>query len=175
MSSNRTTKKARSTRVKKVETKVLEIHQLTKPKKQSTVAVSLTKGNLIGNVNNDDIFLGLMTYNNGKKIIQVDLVEAVFSSGNAGQPGNVSLEIYLTQGNKFDTSTDPVTTIPTPDTPGTIPKHCIDIGAVSKDRTMVTITFQGPREGEFVGYPALYFHTVEGIIDPGLVIKRLPR
>lgn len=161
-------------KVKKVKLKVLEIQELDNPDSQPTVTVELTRGDSIGNVGEIEVFQGEMTYNNGKKIRQVDMVEAVFSSGTPGQQGNIALQINLTQGNKFSSNTPPITTVPTPGIPDTVPTHCITVGDISDDGAMITITFQDPLQGEFVAYPSLYFHTVEGVIDPGLTVKRKP-
>lgn len=161
-------------KVKNVKIRVLEIQELENPDSQSIVIVELTRGNPTGSVGGIEVFQGEMTYNNGKKDQPVDQVEAVFSSGTTDEHGNIALQINLTDGNKFDPNTDPITTVPTPGIPDTVPTHCVTVGDTSDDGSMITITFQEPREGEFIAYPALYFHTVEGVIDPGVGVKRKP-
>jgi hypothetical protein len=163
--------------IKKVKLKVLEIRETPGGEPAEPVVVELTKGYQIGSVTNQSgevipIFKGEMTYQRpGKdKIKPIDMVEAVFvgDEGEATEPGNIVLKVNLTQGNTY---TPPlVTTVPSDES--SVPTHCVNIE--ESGEAQITITFMEPAQGEFVAYPALYFHTVEGIIDPGMGVRRKP-
>lgn len=162
---------------KTVTFKVLEITETPNGKPEQPVIVELTKGASVGSVTNQSgqkipIFLGEMTYQRpGKdKKKKVDIVEALFvgDEGEVSDPGNIVLKINLTEGNRFISPL--VTTVPSNET--SIPTHCMKIEG-SGD-AQITITFIEPAQGEFVAYPALYFHTSEGIIDPGVSVRRKP-
>ena len=168
----------RIARVKRVKLKVLEIHEQSAQGAEcpepDVVEVCLAIGPKVGSVPNGgesvDIFLGEMTYYDPKKCKnrKIDMVEAVFSAdqGEEGETGVVKLNIKLTGKNEFKTPL--VTTIPTD--PSSVPDHCVKVSSSGEQSVM--ITFLEPAEGEFVAYPALYFHTTEGIIDPGISVKR---
>lgn len=163
--------------INKVELRVLEITETPNSQPAEPVIVELTKGDPVGSVTNQSgqtipIFLGEMTYQRpGKdKKKNVDMVEALFvgDDGEATDPGNIVLKVNLTEGNMF---TPPlVTTVPSDET--SVPTHCLEIEATGD--AQITITFMEPAQGEFVAYPALYFHTSEGIIDPGIGVRRKP-
>ncbi len=170
----------KTARIKKVKIKVLEIYeqgiQNGDGGELPATEVALAIGPIIGSVSGGDgpvaIYQGEMTYFDPKKNKnrEIDMVEAVFSvdQGEAGEPGSVLLNINLTGTNEF---MEPlVTTIPTD--PNSVPDHCVHVSGNGEQG--VTITFLEPSEGEFVAYPALYFHTIEGIIDPGIVVRRSP-
>ena len=164
--------------IKKVKIKVLEIYeqgiQNGNGGELPATEVALAIGPIIGSVPGEDgpvaIYQGEMTYfdSRKKKNREVDLVEAVFSAdqGEQGEQGNVKLDIKLTGTNEFVVPL--VTTRPTD--PTSVPDHCVSVS--SNCESGVTITFLEPAEGEFVAYPALYFHTTEGVIDPGISVRR---
>jgi hypothetical protein len=163
--------------IKKVKLRVLEINEAPCGEPTEAVVVELTKGYQVGSVTNQSgqiipIFQGEMTYQRpGKdKIKQIDMVEALFVSdeGQTTDLGNIVLIVNLTQGNTF---TPPlVTTVPSDES--SVPTRCLDIK--ESGEAQITITFTEPAQGQFVAYPALYFHTAEGVIDPGVSIRRKP-
>lgn len=162
--------------VNRVTIKVLEIQEVGGG--EQTPAVDVDLGFIeppIGHVTSVNgermpIYTGKMTYWDKKKgkCRNIDMVEAVFSSdeGSKDELGNIKLQISLRAGNTFNKT--PVTTIPGDD--ASVPTHCVDI--IRSSDSMVTVTFLEPAEGEFVAYPALYFNTVEGIVDPGISVRR---
>lgn len=161
--------------IKNVNLKVLEIKETPNGEPADAVVVELTKGEQAGTVTNQSgqiipVFLGEMTYQRpGKdKKKNIDMVEALFANneGEESDPGNIVLKVDLTQGNTF--ASPLVTTIPSDET--SVPTHCMNIEG-SGD-AQITINFMEPAQGEFVAYPALYFHTAEGIIDPGITVRR---
>jgi len=160
--------------VKKVKLKLLEIQQVAGGDKEPPVDVVLTYSQPpIGKANGVNIFQGEMIYwdSKKKKCTLVDLVEAVFPNKFVPEkPGNINLQISLKGSNKFVAGKPPVTTVPGDDS--TEPTHCVEI--VRTSDSMITVIFIEPAPGEFVAYPALYFNTIEGIIDPGLGVRRRP-
>ena len=159
--------------VKKVKLKVLEIQEVVGGDEQPPVDVDLRYTEPpLGNVGGTDIFQGEMVYwdSNKKKCVLVDMVEAVFPAKEElpVNPGNIDLQITLKAGNTFIEGRPPVTTVPGDDS--SVPTHCVDINLTSD--TMVTVILLEPATGEFVGYPALYFNTTDGIIDPGFGVRR---
>jgi hypothetical protein len=163
--------------IKKVKLKVLEIQETPCGEPAEPVVVELTRGDPIGSVTSQSgqtipIFVGEMTYQRpgSDKKKKVDMVDAVFvaDEGETSEPGNIVLKVNLTQGNTF---TPPlVTTVPSDET--SVPTHCVDIK--ESGEAQITISFMEPAKGEFVSYPALYFHTADGIIDPGIGVRRKP-
>jgi len=162
--------------VKKVKLKVLEIQQVAGGEPEPPVDVDLRYVEPpLGGVGGVPIFQGEMIYwdPNKKKCAVVDLVDAVFPAyAENVEPGNIKLQITLRGENTFIEGRPPVTTVPGDDS--TVPTHCVEISpSISgSDETMVTVTFIEPAPGEFVAYPALYFNTTEGIIDPGISVRR---
>ena len=160
--------------VKKVKFKVLEISEEAGGDPQPPVDVDLRYTEPpLGNVAGVNIYQGEMIYwdPDKKKCTVVDLVDAVFPArAIPDRPGNIDLQINLKGGNTFIDERPPVTTVPGDDS--TVPTHCVDINLSSE--TMVTVTFVEPAPGEFVAYPALYFNTTQGIIDPGISVRRRP-
>lgn len=162
-------------KVKKVKIKVLEIEEVGNGQQAPPVDVSLAIGSQVGSVpsvggGTTPIFAGEMTYYDPKKgrDRKIDMVEAVFSEdqGASNEDGNIMLHVSLTGTNEFIAPL--VTTIP--DDSASTPTHCIEI--TPSGSTAIDIKFLEPSPGEFVAYPALYFHTTEGIIDPGLGVRR---
>ena len=160
--------------VKKVKLKVLEISEEAGGDPQPPVDVDLRYTEPpLGKVGEQDIYQGEMIYWDPikKKCTIVDFVDAIFpADAIPNKPGNIDLQITLKGGNKFR-GDHPVTTVPG-GKKNTVPDHCVDIKKSSD--TMVTITFIEPAKGEFVAYPALYFNTTQGIIDPGISVRRKP-
>ncbi len=168
----------KTARIKKVKIKVLEIYeqgiQNGDGGELPATEVALAIGPIIGSVSGGDgsvaIYQGEMTYFDPKKKKnrEIDMVEAVFSvdQGEQSEQGNVKLDINLTGTNEFMVPL--VTTRPAD--PTSVPDHCVTVS--SNGEQGVTITFLEPAEGEFVAYPALYFHTTEGVVDPGISVKR---
>lgn len=154
-----------------VKLKVLEIAEQTDGPEQPAVNVTLKKGKSLGEVGGTEVFQGKMKYcENGKKRT-VDLVQAVFPANKERvMPGNVKLQINLKNCNEF---IGPLVTI-VPNDPTTVPTNCLDIKINPDNSAMLIVTFLEPKPGEFVAYPALYFHTSNGVIDPGLGVKREP-
>lgn len=129
------------------------------------VVVTLDKGvSVLGT----DYFKGVMKY--GGQLI--DMVSASFTDdgGNANDKGKVRLEVSLQNGNTF---LSPFVTI-TPDSTTMSDLHCIEIDDARPGSSILDITFLEPEKDESIAYPILYLHTAQGVIDPGLAVKRLP-
>jgi len=162
--------------IKKVKLKVLEIQQVAGGEPEPPVDVDLRYVEPpLGSVDGVPIFKGEMIYwdPKKKKCVIVDLVEAMFPARAVpDQPGNINLQITLKGTNTFIEGRPPVTTVPGDDS--TVPTRCVEISPPisGTGETMVTVTFIEPAPGEFVAYPALYFNTTEGIIDPGIGVRR---
>ena len=157
--------------IEKIKLTILEIQEGTSGD-TSTVDVTLKKGDEAGVVpsagGDVPVYLGKMKYDDGCDKTKIDGVQAVFSAdeGASGDTGKVNLKVTLTKKNTFISPL--VTTVPT-DTSAT-PMHCIEVVADGDDS--IIVTFLEPNEGEFVSYPAIYFHTVQGVIDPGFSVRR---
>jgi hypothetical protein len=162
--------------VKEVTLTVLEIVEAGKGQSTKPVLVKLEKDKLIGYVESENeeptpIYLGLMKYINDEGETKlIDVVEAVFSNdqGSAGDQGNVQLAVELEENNSFIA---PFVTI-LPNDKTTMSTDYIKIE--QKSGSPLHITFLEPQQGEYVAYPALYFHTKNGIIDPAIIVRRKP-
>ncbi len=156
--------------VTKVKIKVLEIEEFCNGNPQPIVDVTLKKGDSVGVIDGVEVFQGKMKYDDGEKNQKIDMVEAIFSDdvGQSGEPGNIQLRVTLTNNNEF--IDPPVTTVPSD--PSTVPTHCVEIE--NDGENAIIVTFLEPQEGEFVAYPALYFHTTQGVVDPGMGVRRRP-
>lgn len=132
---------------------------------EELVIVTLDKGT---KVTGTDYYLGVMKYQGN----QVDMVTASFvdDCGDAGDQGKVKLEISLQGGNTFQ---EPFVTV-TPDGKKLSDLHCIEVSDDNPGSTILVLTFIEPKKDESIAYPALYFHTAQGVIDPGMGVRRKP-
>lgn len=162
------------TSISKVKTTVLKIQESNngvRLAEESAVNVTLKKGKLIGKIEGTEVFKGKMKYKDGKKEHTIDMVQAVFSNPETSiADGNAMLKISLTKNNKF---VGPLVTT-APNDPSATPLHCIQIEACAKDLSTIIVTFEEPKQGEFIAYPSIYFHTAQGVIDPGMGVIRKP-
>ncbi len=156
-------------KIEKVKTTILTLKEGIGGER-NIVSVTLAKG---APVSGTEYFLGIMTYWGKKKRKgkRVDMVSAYFpSTGNiAGMEGNVELRINLLDGHTFRQPY--VTTVPQ-DKMQT-PLHCVNVESTN-DLTSLIVKFIGPKKGESIAYPALYFHTSGGVLDPGIGVVRRP-
>ncbi len=115
-----------------------------------------------------DYYQGVTRYQG----VKVDMITARFSDdvGRSGDIGKVKLEISLQDGNTF---LDPFVTV-TPAGQALSDLHCIEVSDDNAGSTILILTFLEPQQDEAIAYPALYFHTSEGVIDPGIGVDRRP-
>ena len=133
---------------------------------EELVVVTLDRGD---QVTGTSYFKGVMQYQDK----DIDMVSANFIDDDgceAGTPGKVRLEISLQGGNTFQVPF--VTVTPTDEVPSEL--HCIEISQENPGSTALVVTFLEPQKDEAIAYPTLYFHTAEGVIDPGFGVRRKP-
>ncbi len=154
-------------KVKRVKIRVLELNE-DSAGVCTNVSVSLGIGSPVAGTS---YYLGIMTYQDKKKEKRIDMVSANFSDeeGTAGQEGNVQLRIDLNDGNEFK---EPyVTTSPNDKSQSVL--HCIEVESTDDPASLIVKFFE-PKQDESIAYPALYFHTEYGVIDPGVSVHRIP-
>jgi len=154
--------------IENVKQKILSIWEDESSNKTIT-EVSLDKGEKDGSVTNSKgsdtaVYLGIMTYNDGKKACNIDGVQANFKADK--NKGEIHLRLNLVGNNKFVAPL--VTTVPA-DKAAT-PLHCIKVS--QRGDSELDVIFLEPKKGEYVAYPRIYFHTEQGVIDPSIAVKR---
>ncbi len=125
-----------------------------------------------------DYYLGEMKYKDpatGNKSV-IDMVSATFIDGESagGSDGKITLTVKLKKNdNKRNTFIEPLVTV-TPNIDEGSPLHCIAYKLDKNNPSKLEVTFIEPENDESIAYPHLYFHTAQGVIDPGMSVRRLP-
>jgi len=116
---------------------------------------------------------GTLWYQKKRSLVQVDTVDAEFreNEGEAGDLGAVSAWISLLGGSQFVFPFVSTVEDPPPGEPSHI--DCVEIGT-SMDNSILVLKFLEPPKDKIFYYPKLYFFTTDGVIDPTIIIRRVP-